>query len=315
MTPDEKSDTEPFILPHQRDAFDRLSALARACIYSNLADLPIRIRPAVFITGPSGSGKTHIARELARSMNLNFYGASISEWILLGSSNRGAVSTWPAICQFLSRSARGEGCVVFLDELDKIRVGGGGGEYSRFLLTEIYALLDFRVPQNMRDGDGDPLRETTIRDAEKVLREKTLIVGAGAFQEIWTASAPRIGFVASGDQLPEPPNHNKLAQYVPRELIARFASRLIVLQPLTETGYRDILATILPRLPAHWRSKFECLALRRIPEAARQQQGTRFFEELLLDVVVSERMEISAPLVTAGVETSGSDSSPDIGLF
>ncbi len=314
MTPDETSDTEPFILPHQRDAFDRLSALARACIYGNFSNLPIRIRPAVFVTGPSGSGKTHIARALAKSMNLAYFSISISEWILLGSSNRGAVSTWPAICQFLSRSARGEGCIVFLDELDKIRTGGGA-EYSRFLLTEIYTLLDFRVPQNMRDGDGDPIRETTIRDAETMLRERTLIIGAGAFQEIWNETKPLIGFGASAVQLPEPPDLNKLAQYVPRELIARFGSRLVVLQPLVEKDYRDMLATIVPRLPDHWRSKFEQLALRRIPEAVRQQQGTRFFEELLLDVVVSERMEISAPLVTADVETYGSDSSPDIGLF
>ena len=315
MTHDEKSDNEPLILPHQREAYDRLSAIARACIYSNLSNLPIRIRPAVFVTGPSGSGKTHIARALATSMNLPFFGISISEWILLGSSNRGAVSTWPAICQFLNGSTRSEGCIIFLDELDKIRVGGGGGEYSRFLLTEIYALLDFRVPQNMRDGDGDPIRETTIRDAETMLRERTLIIGAGAFQEIWNETKPLIGFGASAVQLPEPPDLNKLAQYVPRELIARFGSRLVVLQPLVEKDYRDMLATIVPRLPDHWRSKFAQLALRRIPEAVRQQQGTRFFEELLLDVVVSERMEISAPLVTADDETSGSDSSPDIGLF
>ena len=314
MTHDEKSDTEPFILPHQCEAYRRLSAIARACIYSNLSNLPIRIRPAVFVTGPSGSGKTHIARALATSMNLPFFGISISEWILIGSTNRGGVSTWPAICQFLSASTRSDGCVIFLDELDKIRTGGGG-EYSRFLLTELYTLLDFRVPQNLRDGDGDPIRETTIREAEVMLREKTLVIGAGAFQEIWAATAPPIGFGTSVVQPPEPPSHNKLAQYVPRELIARFGSRLIVLQPLTETGYHDILATIVPRLPDHWRSKFEQLALRRIPEAVKQQQGTRLFEELLLDVVVSERMEISAPLVTAGVKPSDQESLPDLEIF
>jgi hypothetical protein len=196
--------------------------------------------------------------------------------------------------------------------LDKVRTGG---EYSRFLLTEIFTLLDFRIPRNLRDEDGDPIRETTIRDSEKVLREKTLVIGAGAFQEIWAATAPPIGFGMSVARLHEPPDINKLAQYVPRELIARFGSRLIVLNPLSESDYRDILATILPRLPPHWRSKFEQLALRRIPEAVKQQQGTRFFEELLLDVVVAERMEISAPLVTTGVGPSGQESQPDLGIF
>ena len=312
MTPEENPDTEPFILPHQRTAYDRLSALARACLYTNLSDLPIRIRPAVFLTGPSGSGKTHIARTLAKSMGLEIYAVSLSEWTLLGNSNRGALNTWPAICQFLSRSARSDGCIIFTDELDKIRTGG---EYSRFLLTELYTLLDFRVPRNLRDEDGDPIRDTTIQNAEKVLREKTLIIGAGAFQEIWTATAPQIGFGANAVQLPVSPDLNMLAEYVPRELISRFSSRLVVLQPLVEKDYHDILATILPRLPDHWRSKFQHLAILRIPEAARQQQGTRFFEELLLDVVVSERMEISAPLVAASVKPSDHETSPDLGIF
>jgi SpoVK/Ycf46/Vps4 family AAA+-type ATPase len=312
MTPEENPDTEPFILPHQRTAYDRLSALARACLYTNLSDLPIRIRPAVFLTGPSGSGKTHIARTLAKSMGLEIYAVSLSEWTLLGNSNRGALNTWPAICQFLSRSARSDGCIIFTDELDKIRTGG---EYSRFLLTELYTLLDFRVPRNLRDEDGDPIRDTTIQNAEKVLREKTLIIGAGAFQEIWTATAPQIGFGTNAVQLPMSPDINMLAKYVPRELISRFGSRLVVLQPLVEKDYHDILGTILPRLPPHWRSKFEQLALCRIPEAARQQQGTRFFEELLLDVVVTERMEISAPLVAASVKPSDHETSPDLGNF
>ena len=312
MTPEAQPDIEPFIMPHQRGAYDRLSALARACLYTNLSDLPIRIRPAVFLTGPSGSGKTHIARTLAKSMGLEIYAVSLSEWTLLGNSNRGALSTWPAICQFLSRSARSDGCIIFTDELDKIRTGG---EYSRFLLTELYTLLDFRVPRNLRDEDGDPIRNTTIEGAEKVLREKTLIIGAGAFQEIWTAAAPQIGFGANAVQLPKSPDLNMLAEYVPRELISRFSSRLVVLQPLVEKDYHDILATILPRLPDHWRSKFQHLAILRIPEAARQQQGTRFFEELLLDVVVSERMEISAPLVAASVKPSDHETSPDLGIF
>ena len=312
MTPEAQPDIEPFILPHQRAAYDRLSALARACLYTNLSDLPIRIRPAVFLTGPSGSGKTHIARTLAKSMGLEIYAVSLSEWTLLGNSNRGALNTWPAICQFLSRSARSEGCIIFTDELDKVRTGG---EYSRFLLTELYTLLDFRVPRNLRDEDGDPIRNTTIQGAEKVLREKTLIIGAGAFQEIWTATAPQIGFGANAVQLPIVPDLNMLAKYVPRELISRFGSRLVVLQPLVEKDYHDILGTILPRLPPHWRAKFEHLAILRIPEAARQQQGTRFFEELLLDVVVTERMEISAPLVAASVKPSDHETLPDLGIF
>ena len=54
--------TDPFIYPHQRAAFDRLCAVARAYIHSNFERLPIQPRGNLFLVGPSGTGKTHLAR-------------------------------------------------------------------------------------------------------------------------------------------------------------------------------------------------------------------------------------------------------------
>lgn len=314
MNPEKNKPTEPFIFPHQRDAFDRLSLLARATIFNNLSDLPIQIRPTVFVTGPSGVGKTHIVREVAASLNLEFYSISLSEWIILGGTSRGSTTTWPSICQFLNSSS--SGAIIFVDEVDKLRSHGGssatGGEWSRMLLTELYTLLDFRVPRNLNDENGDRISQAVIANAAQSLRSKTMIVAAGAFHEIWS-DQPAIGFGSAG--LPEfiPPDLNLLAQFVPRELINRFGSQLVVLKPLVEGDYHAILASILPRLPAYWRSRFEQLALRRIPEAARQQQGPRFFEELLLDVIVNERAEVSAPLGSA--ESSVNEFGSDLAVY
>ncbi len=314
MNPEKNKPTEPFIFPHQRDAFDRLSLLARATIFTNLSDLPIQIRPSVFITGPSGVGKTHIVREVAVSLNLEFYSISLSEWIILGGTSRGATTTWPSLCQFLNTA--NSGAIIFVDEVDKLRSHGGssatGGEWSRMLLTELYTLLDFRVPRNLNDENGDQISQAVIANAAQSLRSKTMIVAAGAFHEIWSGQSP-IGFASA--ELPEfvPPDLNLLAQFVPRELINRFGSQLVVLKPLVEGDYHDILASILPRLPVYWRSRFEQLALRRIPEAARQHQGPRFFEELLLDVIVNERAEVSAPLGSA--ESSVNEFGSDLAVY
>lgn len=295
----------PLIFPHQRNAFAQLSAIARAILYSDLSSVPVKARRSFFLLGPSGCGKTHLAGALAESLALPYLSISISEWILISSTRRSAASTWPTIFQFLLRAASEEGCVIFLDELDKFRPldgygnqGSGSGEYTTFLLTEVFSLLDLRIPHAMNDDDDDPVSEEAIFAATRVLRSKTLILGAGAFQGLWDAPRTQIGFGTSENARFQIPDLNKLASIIPRELINRFSSRLIFLPPLAEKDYHDMLGTILPRLPARWRSSYESLALLGIPAAAMQKQGPRFFEELMLEVVINERMEIPPPLVS-----------------
>ncbi len=306
--PDETNETtQPLILPHQTEAFDRLCAVGRAVIHTNRSDLPIKLRPSVFVTGPSGSGKSHLARAVAESLGVPCFSVSVSEWILLSATRR-ATSTWPELCRFLASTSAREGCVIFVDELDKLRgrdgYGSGGCEWTTFLLTEIFTLLDLRVPEMMigdSDDDDNSMYEITRRQAAKILQTKTLLIGAGAFQEIWATKPPSIGFGSSSSSEMIMPNLNYLAKYVPEELIRRFSSQLVVLRPLREHDYHAMLATITPQLPAHWRNRFETMGRARIPEAARQFQGPRFFEELLLEVVVSTRQEMSAPLIDTTV--------------
>lgn len=222
-----------------------------------------------------------------------FLPISVSEWIVLGANQRSAPSTFPLIWQFLHRAEKKEGCIIFLDELDKIG-RAALGEWTRSQITEVFTLLDRRLPKNLNDPESETISEAQMDVAESVLRTKTLILAGGAFQEIWDKPDP-IGF-GSSPEANKAPDLDRLSQYIPPELSRRFGSRLITLPRLQESDYLEILAQILPRLPAHWQVRYGSLALADIPEAARLAQGPRYFEELLLEVVVQERLEISSPL-------------------
>jgi hypothetical protein len=286
--------TDPFIYPHQRAAFDRLCAVARAYIHSNFERLPIQPRGNLFLVGPSGTGKTHLAHAVAKSMNLEFMPISVSEWVVMSASQRSVSSTWPAIWQFLIHSAKKEGCLIFLDELDKIG-RHNQGDWIRFQTTEVFSLLDRRIPKNLNDLEGDKVSDSRISDAEKVLNTKTIIVAGGAFQEIWD-TPPAIGFSTMLETPVQTPDLKRLSDFIPHELCRRFGSQLVTLPQLQETDYHDMLNRILPSLPSHWRTRYEKLARVGIPEATRLAQGPRFFEEILLEAVVQERLEISSPL-------------------
>jgi hypothetical protein len=290
--------TYPLIYPHQRAAFDRLCAITRAYIHTNFERLPIQPRGNVFIIGPSGTGKTHLAQQVptGAGMDLAYLAVSVSEWIVMGSSQRGAPATWPTIWKFLHDATNREGCLIFLDELDKVGSLKTQGEWVRYQIAEVFSLLDRRIPRNLNDPDGDRISDSKIAEAEAVLRNKTLILAGGAFQEIWEASAP-IGFgTVPGAAIPKP-DLKRLSEHIPSELSRRFGSQLITLPPLQEADYLDMLEQILPSLPSHWRTRYEKLARVGIPEATRLCQGPRYFEELLLEVAVQERLEITSPVM------------------
>jgi hypothetical protein len=307
--------TDPLIYPYQQAAFTRLCAIARAYIHTNFERLPIKPRGNVFLVGPSGTGKTHLAEQIATGadMNLAYLPLSVSEWIVLGSSQRGAPSTWPTICQFLTQSSKKEGCLIFLDELDKIG-RQNQGDWSRYQTTEVFSLLDRKIPRNLNDSDGDRISDSRILEAEAVLRSKTLIIAGGAFQQIWDTPDP-IGFGAVPGTTIQTPDLKRLSEYIPHELSRRFGSQLVTLPNLQETDYIDMLERILPSLPSHWRIRYETLARAGIPEATRLAQGPRYFEELLLEVVVQERLEISSPLPQPAIPASSQISGAEMNTF
>lgn len=287
--PSEHPEIQSLIFPYQRNAYDRLCSITKAFIGTDFSGLSIKPRGNVFLIGPSGSGKTHLAQAVANGLSLNYLPIAVSEWIVMGASQRSAPSTWPTIYQFIQELANKPGGIIYLDELDKIGDLKGNGDWVRYQATEVFFLLDRKFPRNLNDLEGDRINDEQISNAEATLRDKTIILAGGAFQNIWDAVGT-IGFNIVPEAPVPVPDLNQLARFIPAELIRRFGSQLVILPRLQESDYHDILARILPTLPAHWRSHYNQLAVAGIPEATRLAQGPRYFEELLLEVAIRQPM-------------------------
>lgn len=291
MPKTQPQDDQPMILPHQTSQYERLCAIARVVFHFSSDQFPLAMRTNVLVIGPSGSGKTHIARAVATTLKVPVMYINVSEWILLGCSSRGAGITWPRIFEFLKGSSKSHGCLIVLDEMDKLY---GTTDWSNFLRNEVFSLLDKKIPGTLTDADGDPIAVTAMDPVQEFLRKKVMIIGAGAFQHIWEErTKSTMGF--GQEQTPHAnPDLAQLSKTLPRELVNRFGSNLITLPHLQMIDYRNMLACIAERMPDFWRGRFERLASGRLGEALRLQQGPRFFEELLLEMVLAERLEIAS---------------------
>lgn len=315
--PTKSQNHTPHILPHQAQAFDTLSMIARVTFLVERTQFPLSIRPNVCLLGPSGVGKTHLARATGILLDVPTYYVNVSTWSVLGSSHRGASHTWPCLFQFLENCSNKQGAIVIVDEIDKV---GDNTSWTTYLRSEVFDLLDWRIPKNLTDADGDMIAESRIIAAEEVLRKKTMIIGVGAFQSIWENQGKEtIGFLPKHFDL-HAPDSNDLSKTLPRELANRFGSNIITIPPLARADYLLILDSLLDRMPAFWRERFAVVARERIDDAVRMQLGTRYFEEALLSTLVKERREITnfrpedLSLNTAGA-CPKADSIPDLSIF
>lgn len=281
------------ILPHQQNHFDRLCAIARAEFRDDKNHLPIKIRTNSLVIGPSGSGKSHIVKLLAESLEVPLFRIASSEWMILGGNGKGTNFTWPAIFRFLSEHHERQGKIIFVDEIDKIC---GISDYTNYLRTEIFMLLDKSIPENLKE---DILLELDSHaDALKIARksfEQTLIIAAGAFQMVWDEqSSKSLGF-NSQTTIPKLPDLGDLAKFLPKEIINRFGKNLIVLPPMNYEDYQSMMECLTQAMPIDLRQKFHDAANRNLTEAVRLQLGPRYFEEVMLEVMLSEPIPIKIP--------------------
>ncbi len=274
------------IYEHQRPAFNKLLTVAKACFAVQRQTLPIRVRTNTLIIGPSGTGKTHMAQAVATELGAEFLSVSVADWILLGCSGRGGSPTWPLIARFLRRNSQKMGLVIFVDEIDKI---GGNSTWETFLRTEIYSLLDLKIPTGLNDGEDNVLTPHELAQAQDVFTNRSLLLAAGAFQDIWEKRGrPKLGFGAIGTTQ-EATDLNQLAATLPREATNRFRSDLIVLPELRECDYQRMLEQSAEKIPVYFRETFLKLGYQRIPGAVACRQGCRFLEELMLDTIIEEK--------------------------
>lgn len=290
MIETDNSKKTQLILPKQQAAFDRITAIGRIVLSLDRKQFPLSVRTNTLITGESGAGKSFLVRAAAQELEFSMLSITTSEWMLLGSAGRGAAPTWPRIHEFLMRCTNLPGGIILLDELDKIC---DKTSWTTYLRSEAFMLLDLTVPTNLVDRDGDAISEARIEAAQRVLRSKILVIGAGAFQSIWDdRQRPEVGFLSAENRITSP-DMGDLFRSLPREILARFGSNIIALPSLVENDYFQMLDVFADQMPDFWKPRFTKLGRERIPEAARLKLGPRFCEELVLEMVLAERQEIA----------------------
>lgn len=284
------------VYPHQQDAFDGLLSTARVFFSRSWRRLPIAPRFTRLIVGPTGSGKTHLVRRLSEKLGLPMMELSASNWILLGCSQRGANPTWPELAQFCFGHRRG---LIFVDELDKLH---GKSDWQTHLRVEIFSLLDQRIPANVEPPTCVFEGRKALRLATARLRRAFFVVGAGAFQELWEKrEAAPIGFHDTALNVADKVEQGQLSAVVPREIVNRFVSPILTLQPLKEADYRRMLDVVSKQLPFALRHSVRRRGEMQLRHAVSNRLGCRWIEELLLQALIEQ--ELSSRLLKNGGRT------------
>lgn len=249
----------------------------------------MRINPRThtLIVGPSGSGKSFIVSEMASRSKIPLWHENISNWSPMGA--RGSNPTFRSLIRWLGSVENG---IIFLDEIDKIN---SPSEFSNSIRNEVFSLLDHRAPDAslaLSDLiDSDPFDSQFSRSdqelmqkvmVEQKLRNHILIVAAGAWQSGWDHSNSVIGFhpgVSSSASV----GRNALLESIMPELLQRFRSKVLFLDPMQEEDYFSVMTSHLDFIPKLHREHYRTMVLGAIPTAIEQGLGMRIFEEVYSD--------------------------------
>lgn len=300
---DQIQNNKPVILSYQKDIYDRLCAYVRVGLNVPQKSIgALKLRKNFFLLGPTGTGKTFLANAVAADAQVPFLSVSVSGWSILGSSSRGSSYTWNNIVEFLKRSVKHDGAIIFVDELDKCY---HDSNWNAFLRAEVFSLCDSTIPLGLDslddesedgdkddDGDGVDQSEHCREKLEFFLRNHTVIIGGAAFQDIWEKQdSPAMGFRPSPAIHTQPEMH-ELAQYLPRELTNRFCAELFILPKLGKEDYREMILHMADGISETWKGRFLEIGMANIDLAVKYQKGVRYAEEVLLEAIVKERAKI-----------------------
>jgi adenylate kinase family enzyme len=278
------------LFKHQEAAFHSLVETTEAFFSPEWRFLPIKPRFSRFIVGPSGSGKTHIVRAVAEKLDLPFYATEASNWMPLGASERSARTSWADLVEFILNNDKG---MIFVDELDKLGdAETGANTWKQFLRVEIFALLDRRLPRNMSlpEGCDEEDKKTIFKRIAYRLQNGMMLVGAGAFQSIWEVRGKeRIGLVPNNEPDNSEFSHRDMQKVIPTELANRFAEPVLVLPPLKESDYRQLLRRTVSAMPAELANRMTRNGKNGIRTAVENNLSVRWVEGLLLKSLLQKR--------------------------
>lgn len=281
------------LFSHQTGAYCELLARAQTYFAGQWQQMPINTRWHSLIIGPTGTGKSMMANILCNATNATLFRISAPTWMPAGAHDRATSQTLPMLLRHIESNTR---TVLFIDELEKINTADS--PWLTYIRQELYEILDGRWNKGLKPEDSndeeDPVPSNEHLSAHK-LRTTTFILAACTFQTHYdTQNRVPVGFHSNNCSLPK--NNltaDQIAERIPRELVNRFHSRLILLPDLSPNQYHELAMQAEASLPGWIVPGFRVAAAARIPHAIASKSGCRFIEESLADALMARQREQS----------------------